>query len=202
MRRTGYLGVSLLLILILAVSALPSFAQAAPAQAQAKQPAAKTKAEYDAYLAFYNEKDPKKKADLGEKFLADPAFKESDFIPNAHTMIIKAYADDKNWAKVMEAADRAAARPGADNNSKAYAYANAMIAAQNTNNVDKVLAYGDKVLSISPNDLNTLITLSAAIPAKLPADEPAKKAALDKAAEYATRALAGLAAVKGQATPQ
>src|SRR5436190_18909650 len=196
MRRTGYLGLSLL-ILTLAVSAMPSFGQAAPAQAKA--PAAKTKAEYDAYLALYNEKDPKKKAELAEKFLADPAFKDSDFIPNAHTMVITAYAGDKNWPKVMEAADRASALPIADNKMKAFAYANAMIAAQNTNNVDKVLSYGDKVLAIDPNDLNTLITLSAAIPANLPADEAGKKAALDKAEGLGRKALAGIQPLLAQA---
>jgi hypothetical protein len=200
MRRTGSTGISLLLILILALSAMPGFSQAAAAQA--KQPQAKTQAEYNAYLALYNEKDPKKKADLGEKFIADPAFKESDFLSNAHKMIITAYTADKNWPKVMEAADRAAALPNADSSMKAFAYANAMIAAQNTNNVDKVLSYGDKVLSIDPNDLNTLITLSAAIPAKLPADEAGKKAALDKAAEYANKALAGLTPMIAKADAQ
>jgi hypothetical protein len=200
MRRTGYLGVSLLLILILAVSALPSFGQAAAAQA--KQQQAKTQAEYDAYKALYDEKDPKKKADLGEKFIASAAFKESDFIPNAHRMIITSYATDKNWAKVIEAADRAAALPGADNVLKGIAFGNAMVAAQNMNDVVKVLSYGEKVLAIDPNDLNTLLILSSTIPAKLPADDAGKKTALDKSAEYANRALTGLAAVKSQATPQ
>jgi len=200
MRRTGYPRVSLLLILILGVSALPGFSQA-PA-AQAKAPAAKTQAEYDAYKAVYDEKDPKKKAELGEKFLANPAFKESDFIPNTHTIIITSYANDKNWAKVMEAADRAAVLPNADNRLKGFAYGNAMIAAQNANNVDKVLSYGDKVLVIDPNDLNTLITLSAAIPAKLPADDAGKKTALDKAADYAGKALAGIAPLMAKASAQ
>jgi tetratricopeptide (TPR) repeat protein len=200
MRRTGYPGVSLLLILILAVSALPGFSQA-PA-APAKQQQAKTQAEYDAYKALFDEKDPKKKAELGEKFIASPAFKESDFILNAHRMIITSYAADKNWAKVIEAADRAAALPNADNVLKGVAYGNAMIAAQNMNNVDKVLSYGDKVLSIDPNDVNTLMTLSAVIPAKLPADAAGKKTALDKAADYANKALALLAPLTAKASAQ
>src|ERR1700730_12089668 len=99
MRRTGYPGVSLLLILILAASALPGFSQA-PA-AQAKAPQAKTQAEYDAYKALFDEKDRKKKGDGWEKFIASPALKESDFILNPHRMIITAYAADKNWAKVI-----------------------------------------------------------------------------------------------------
>src|SRR5215831_8125999 len=114
MRRTGYTGLSLFLLCALMVSALPGFAQE-------KQPQAKTRPEYDAYLALYMEKDPAKKSALGEKFIAD--YKDSEFIPNAHTMIIKAYTDEKNWAKVIEAADRAVALPTSDNKLKAYAYA-------------------------------------------------------------------------------
>ena len=186
MRRTGYLGVSLSLILVFALFALPGFGQAA----QAKQPQAKTQAEYNAYKAVYDEQNPAKKAELGEKFLTD--FKESDFIANTYTIIVGAYTRAQNWAKVMDAADRAAASPVADDKLKAFAYANAMIAAQNLNNVDKVISYGEKVLAIDPNDLNTLITLSAVIPTKLPADEAGKKAALDKASGLATKALAGI----------
>jgi hypothetical protein len=182
MRRTGYLGLSLLLILVLAVSALPGYSQAA----QGKAPAPKTQAEYAAYTAAYNEKDPAKKAELAEKFITD--FKESEMIPNAYSMVVQGYTNAKNWAKVMEAADKIDSVQGADNKIKGFAYGNAMVAAQNLNNVDKVLQYGDKVLSIDPNDLNTLITLSAAIPIKYPND----KAQLDKAGGMATKALAGV----------
>ena len=59
MRRTGYLGVSLILLLALTVPALPSFAQA-------QQPQLKTQPEYNGYVAIFNEKDPVKKAALAE----------------------------------------------------------------------------------------------------------------------------------------
>jgi tetratricopeptide (TPR) repeat protein len=196
MRRTGYLGISLLLVLALVASALPGFGQAAPA-AQAKGPQAKTQAEYTAYVAFFNEKDPVKKAALGEKFITD--FKESDFIPASYTQIITAYTQAQNWAKVVDAAERAANSPVADNKLKAFAYANAMVASQNQNKIDDVLKYGDKVLAIDPNDLNTMITLSAVIPAKLPADDGAKKAALNKAEDLAKKALAGIQPLLAQA---
>src|SRR5215468_9257158 len=98
MKRTGFMGVSLFAILILGQWSLPSFGQD-------KQPQAKTRQEYDAYLALYNEKEPAKKAEFGEKFITD--FKESDFTPNAHTLIIGAYTNAKNWAKVLTSADRA-----------------------------------------------------------------------------------------------
>src|SRR5262249_23447652 len=183
MRRTGFLGLSLFLLCAVVVSTLPAFGQE-------KQPQAKTKPEYDAYLALYNEKDPAKKAPLGEKFITD--FKESDFIPNAYTMTIKAYSDSKNWAKVMETADRAVGIPGDDNKWKAYAFEYSMIAGQNANNVDKIISYGDKLLETDPANLNAMITVSAVIPAKLPADEAGKKAALDKASQLASKALEGV----------
>jgi len=193
MRRTGYLEIALLLVFALAAAALPGFGQAA----QAKGPQAKTQAEYNAYVAFFNEKDPVKKAALGEKFIVD--FKESDFVTASHNQIITAYTMAQNWAKVIEAAERAAALPMADNKLKAFAYANAMVASQNMNQLDRVLAYGDKVLAIDPNDLNTMITLSAAIPVKLPTDDSGKKAALDKAEVLAKKALAGIQPLLAQA---
>ncbi len=202
MTRTGYLGISLLLVLALATAGLPAFGQAA----QAKGPQAKTQAEYNAYTALYNEKTPQKKAELAEKFIID--FKESDFISNAYTMMLGAYTGAQNWAKVIDAADRAVALPTADNKLKAFAYANAMVASQNLNQIDKVVTYGDKVLALEPNDLNAMITLSSVIPAKLPTDEAGKKAALDKAEGLAKKALSGVepllaqapAAQKGQIT--
>ncbi|PYS41160.1 MAG: hypothetical protein DMG14_08245 [Acidobacteria bacterium] len=193
MKRTGYLGVSLFLLLALVVSALPGFGQD-------RQPQLKTTPEYNAYVAVFNEKDPAKKAALGEKFIAE--FKESEGVPNAYTMTIGAYTNAKNWAKVVETADRAAALPQADNKLKAYGYANAMIAAQNLNQIEKVLSYGEKVLAIDPNDLNTMITLSAVIPAKLPEDAAGKKTALDKAQDLATKALAGIQAMVAKADAQ
>jgi tetratricopeptide (TPR) repeat protein len=180
----------MLLILVLAVSALPGYGQAA----QAKQPQIKTQAEFTAYTALYNEKDPAKKADLGEKFLTD--FKESEMIPNAYRMILGGYAATNNWAKVLDAADRAAAWSGADDTLKEVAYTNAMIAAQNQNNADKILSYGDKVLALNPNSLQALLLVSGAIPVKYPND----KAQLDKAADLATKALAGIQPMMAKAT--
>src|SRR5262249_16652542 len=116
-----------------------------------------------------------------------------------YNMTITAYAAAKNWAKVIETADKAAALPNADNKLKAYAYANAMIAAQNMNNIDKVISYGEKVFAIDPTDLNTMLFLSPVIPQKLPADDAGKKAALDKASDLANKALAGIQDMKSKA---
>src|SRR5262249_21032 len=124
--------------------------------------------EFNAYTAFFNEKDPAKKAELGEQFIT--GFKESELIPTAYKLMIQAYANSKNWAKVMDAADRLVAIPGVDNDAKTYAYLNAINAAQNLNDLNKLIAYGEKVLAIDPNNLNALITLSAVIPQKYPSD--------------------------------
>ena len=190
MKRTVYSGLTLLLIAALAI---PGFGQAKP-------PQAKTLPEHNAYLAVYNEMDPAKKAGLGEKFLVD--FKDSDFIPNTHRLIIQAYAKSLNWAKVIEAADRAAASPVADTGLKGFAYGNAMVAAQQTNNFEKIVEYGEKVLSIEPNDPNALLTLSSMIPERLPTDAAAKTAALDKAGTYANKALTVVQGLASQITAQ
>ena len=190
MKRTGYLGISLLLILALGV---PAFSQQAP------QPQAKSQAEYNAYKTLYDEQNAAKKAELGEKFLTD--YKESDFTGNTHTMTIGAYSRAQNWAKVMEAADRAVAFPKADQRLKTFALENAMVAAQQTNNFDKILEYGDKLLATDPNNLNAMITLSSMIPERLPMDEAAKKAALDKANGLANKAMGGVNTLFSQPKP-
>jgi len=191
MRRTGSVATCLFAV-ILMTAALTGFGQAP----QGRQPAPKTQPEFNAYTAFFNEKDPAKKAELGEQFIA--GFKESELIPTAYKLTIQAYTNSKNWAKVMDAADRFAALPGVDNDSKAYAYLNAINAAQNLNDLNKLIAYGEKVLAIDPNNLNALITLSAVIPQKYPS-EPAQ---LDKAAEMANKALAGLQPLMDKAPAQ
>jgi tetratricopeptide (TPR) repeat protein len=183
MKRTGSLGLSLFLLIALAASTLPSFAQE-------RTPQAKTRPEYDAYMAFFQEKDPAKKAGLGEKFIAD--FKDSDFIRDSYLGILNAYAAAKNFPKVIETAEKAIALPNADNTLKARAYFQAMVASQNQNNADKIIEYGRKLLAIQPDDLNAMVVLSAVIPTKLPADDAGKKAALDEAEGYADKALAGI----------
>jgi hypothetical protein len=188
MKMTAYLGLSLFLILALAT---PGVAQ---------QPQAKSKAEYDAYIAFYNETNPARKAEFGEKFLADN--KDSEFVPDAYTLLIRAYTQAQNWAKVMEVADRfIAGVPNTDNNKKLFAYSNAMAAAQQANNFEKIVEYGDKVLAIEPNDLNAQLTLSTMIPERLPQDDAGKNAALTKANDLATKALAQVQQIFSQPKP-
>lgn len=182
---------SLFLILILMVAELPG-------RAQATQAAPKTQAEYNDYRAAYDEKDPAKKAELAEKYIT--TYKESDpaMIPSAYSLVISGYVNSKNWAKVMDAADRIAALSTADNRTKAFANANAMMAAQNLNDINNILKYGDAVLAITPDDLNTLVMMSTVIPQKYPGN----KAQLDKAADLANKGLAGIQQMMTKAGPQ
>jgi tetratricopeptide (TPR) repeat protein len=185
---------SLFLILILTVSALPGFSQGAAPQEKKRQ--IRTQPEYKSYNDCFTEKDFAKKADLCEKFITD--FKDSDFVDNGYKLVIQSNLQLKNWQKVMDTADKAVAIPNADNSLKTYAFENSMVAAQNANNIDKVISYGEKTLQVDPGNLNTLITLSAVIPQKNPSD----KAQLNKAAEMANKALAGIQPLISQATPQ
>src|SRR5690242_9935724 len=95
MRKTAYVALLLLFILAFAIS---GFSQAAQA------PQNKSKAEYDAYKAAYDEKDNTRKAELGAKFLTD--FKDSDifFRTNAYIMMTKAYLDGQAFPKAIDAA--------------------------------------------------------------------------------------------------
>jgi tetratricopeptide (TPR) repeat protein len=195
MRRTCYLGLTLLLIVALGV---PAFSQQA-APGPAAGPQAKTPAEYNAYKAVYDEQAAPKKAELAEKFITD--FKDSELMGQALTMLVGAYAKAQNWTKVMDAADRAAAYPKADAKLKGFAFGNAMVAAQQANVFEKIVEYGDKLLAVDPNDLNAMITLSSMLPERLPADEAAKKAALDKANTLATKAMAGVTQLFSQPKP-
>jgi len=180
MKKTGYLGISLLLILALG----------APGYSQTPPPQAKTRAEYDAYMAVFTEKDPQKKAELGEKFLAD--YKTSDFLKDANLIVVRAYAMSKNCPKLMEAADRLAGVAGATPDNKVNGYIEAMNCAQETNNFPKIVEYGDKILGIDANNLNAQIVLATMLPERLPTDDAGKNAALTKAEGLANKALANL----------
>ena len=189
MKKMSYLGLYLLLML--------SLAPASKAQQ------AKSKAEYDAYMLFYNEQNPQKKGEAAEKFLGDPAYKDSEFKPPAFQGAVIAYRGAQNWPKVMEIADKLPDLfPTADDTVKGFAYENAMVAAQQAGNFEKIVEYGDKVLGINPNNLNAQITLSSMLPERLPADEAAKKAALDRALDLASKAQAQVPQIFAQKPAQ
>jgi tetratricopeptide (TPR) repeat protein len=148
---------------------------------------AKTKAEYDAYMAFYNEQDLTAKAALGETFLGE--FEDSEFGPASFQLLIDAYARTREWGKVLETADkfgRAIRDP--DARASTFVYQNAIAAAQQANNGEKILEYGDRILAVDRSNLSVLLTVSRTIPDNLPAGDAAKERALARAFDLANRA--------------
>jgi tetratricopeptide (TPR) repeat protein len=181
-----------LVVVILAVSTLPVFAQAA----QEKTLQTRTQPEFNAYNACYSEKDPAKRADLCEKFVE--GFKDSDFFISGYKLIIQSYYLSQNWKLLMDAADRVGELTAADNAVKGYAYERAMVAAQNSNNMDKCVSYGDKVLAIDPDNFNALYTVSTVIPQQYSSD----MTQLVRAGDMARKALLLAASMIDKATPQ
>src|SRR4029079_17617893 len=94
--------------------------------------------------------------------------------------------------------------PQADNNTKKFVLQRLMASYQQQNNFDKTVEMGEKLLAIDPKDLPSLLTLSSILPERLPPDEAQKNAQLDKALQYAERALAEINALQkpGQITDQ
>lgn len=193
MRKSGCLKVSLFVAITLVISsAIPGFAQAA----QNKSPQTRTVPEFNSYNDCYKETDFAKKAELCEKFV--DGFKDSDFVVNGYKLIIQSYYQTKNWQLLMDTADKAAALPAVDNSFKDYAYQAAMLAAQNTNNLDKCISYGDRVLALDPDNLTALVTVSTVIPQKSSTDI----AQLSRAADFAHKALVIATSMLDKATPQ
>ena len=188
MTRISYTGLTLALILALAIPAV------------SQQPAAKTQVEYEAYNAFYQERNPQRKAELGEKFLADQ--KDSELRPGAYPMLAGAYENAQNWAKVLEVAGRFEQElPNADLRAKGSIYLRALNAAQNVNNFPKLVEYGDKILALDPTNLNAQLVLSSMLPERLPQDEAGKNAALAKALDLVTKARTQVEAMFKQPKP-
>jgi tetratricopeptide (TPR) repeat protein len=192
MKRTAFLGLWILVILAMKSMGI----------AQGTAPQWKSKAEYDSYNAAYTEKTPAKKAELSEAFIN--TFKDADikFRGDAYLMLVKAYSDAQNYPKAMDAASKVSeVLPNMPPERMAQVYSIGLDAAAKSDNVQKAVEFGDKVLAIVPEDANTLIMLAALVPERLPTDEAAKRAALDKAEQYGTRAQAVVAKIFSGAKP-
>jgi hypothetical protein len=178
--------------LLLGLGVAPLFSQAA---AEQKQPQAKTKAEYDAYMLLYNEVAPAKKAELATKFLTDHG--ETEFKMFVYQMQIDSYARLANVDKVVETGEKFSTDfPQADNNTKKFVMQRMMTAYQQKNDFAKTVEYGDKLLTIDPKDLPSLLTLSSILPERLPTEDDKKVAQLDKALDYSNRAKAEIEALQ------
>jgi len=179
MRTVCQIGLSVLVILGLTLTVL-----------------AQGEVQNSAYRAFYAEQNAQKKAELGEKFLAD--FKESTYRAPILKTILTAYVQSQNWTKVLEHAEKLPTElSDADNATKALVYTFGMAAAQATNNAAKTVDYGDKVLAVDPNNLQAQVFVATTIPQGMPQD----KAANDRALDLATKALSGVQQYFSQPKP-
>jgi lipopolysaccharide biosynthesis regulator YciM len=173
MNRSAYVGLALIATLLFGT----------PARAQQ----AKSKAEYDAYKAMYDEQEPQRKAQLAEAFLND--YGDSDFVPAAFQLLSNAYVGARNWRKVVETADRFDQTvPDADSTVKGFMYQRAMAAAEQGRDAAKVVEFGEKVLQVDRNNLGALLTLSTVITDNLPPDDAEKERSLGRAFQLANRA--------------
>jgi tetratricopeptide (TPR) repeat protein len=178
--------------LLVSLSVAPLFSQAA---AEQKQPQAKTKAEYDAYMALYNEAAPAKKVELAAKFLTDHP--ETEFKMFVYQMQIDGYQRLGNTDKVVETGEKFFSDfPQADNNTKKFVMQRMMTSYQQKNDFAKTVEYGDKLLAIDPKDLPSLLTLSSILPERPPTEEDKKPAYFAKALDYSTRAKAEIEALQ------
>src|SRR4051812_2083518 len=101
------------------------------------------------YSEFLGEQDQARRAALGEKFLAD--FRTSQYVDAVYRITVNIYYKANNWPKVMDLAGKleqmdTTTKP----ENKEGVYTLAMAAAQNSNNAAQTIAFGEKVLSISP----------------------------------------------------
>jgi tetratricopeptide (TPR) repeat protein len=169
--------------LVLAVGVMTLQAQGQ----QPKQPQAKTKAEYDAYTAVYNEQDPNKKVELGNKFLTD--YPDSEFKAFVYQILINSYAGLNNAAKVAETGEKFMTDfPQADLGAKKFVLQRMIQSYQAMNKFEETVQTGEKLLAVDPNDLAALLTLCSVLPERLPQDEAKKTEQLQKSLEYSQKA--------------
>ncbi len=176
MRRTACLG---LLLMLLAASAAPGFAQ------DIKDPT-----EYKAYMDnVYNEKDLAKKAAGGEKFLND--YPKTDARNQTYMQILLSYAQIPNWVKALETADKQAQMApnlGAEDKNRVLLIG--MTAAEQAKNTAKLQEYAEKVLAVDPKNPGALVTMSNLLANSVPKEESKQEAHFAKTLEITRRALA------------
>ena len=170
------------LLTILACLCVPEI----PATAQEFQ----TKAEYDAYMALYNETATGPKVDLGERFVAE--YPESEAAPIAYQILVATHFSARNWPRVIDVTERFdAAFPDSTAETRSFIYRRAMAAAQQTTDSERLIRYGEKILTVDRNDLGALLTLPPVILDNLPAFGGGRERGLARSFELANRARLG-----------
>ena len=157
-----------------------------PASAQEFQ----TKAEYDAYMALYNETATGTKVDLGETFVAE--YPESEAAPIAYQILVATHFSERNWRGVVDVTERfERAFPDSNAETQSFIYRRAMASAQQTSDSEKIIQYGEYILALDRNDLGALLTLPPVILDSLPAFGGGRERGLARSFELANRARLG-----------
>ncbi len=157
-----------------------------PANAQEFQ----TKAEYDAYMALYNETVTDTKIELGETFIA--GHPESEAAPIAYQILVATHFSAKNWRAVVDVTERfESAFPDSSAETRSFIYRRAMAAAQQTNDSDSIIRYGEHILEVDRNDLGALLTLPPVMLDSLPTFGGGRERGLARSFELANRARLG-----------
>src|SRR5213594_1323958 len=120
------------------------------------QPQAKTKEEHEAYVTFYQEKQPQKKVDLGRKFLADYA--ASEFKPNVILLMIQSLQAAADSKAIVELGERFL-NDFPQHSSRPFVLQALMAASQAANDLARTVDYGEKLLQADPNNLTALYTI-------------------------------------------
>jgi tetratricopeptide (TPR) repeat protein len=151
------------------------------------QPQAKTKEEHEAYVTFYQEKEPQKKVDLGNKFLADYA--ASEFKPNVILLMIQSLQAAADSKTIVELGERFL-NDFPQHSSRPFVLQALMAASQATNDLARTVDYGEKLLQADPNNLTALYTIPFILSERsISSDEAGRKKELARATEVAQQGL-------------
>jgi hypothetical protein len=174
-------------LVLIATFAAQGFAQAAAQE----QPKFKDTGEYTDFMAVFNEKDFAKKAANAEKFFTDHKDADPIALTQNFQMMYLSYANASNWAKVLETYEKMGTlAPKLPEAEKARFLQIALLAATNSKNTPKAIAYSEEILKANPNDVQALITLSGLLAGSLPAQDPAKSTQIARTLEVTNKALA------------
>jgi tetratricopeptide (TPR) repeat protein len=151
------------------------------------QPQAKTKEEHEAYVTFYQEKEPQKKVELGNKFLVDYA--TSEFKPNVILLMIQSQQASGSSKGIIDLGGKFL-NEFPQHSSRPFVLQALMVASQGTNDLARTVDYGEKLLQVDPNNLTALYTIPFILSERsISSDEAGRKKELARAAEVAQQGL-------------
>src|SRR5882724_10337044 len=164
MKKLGYAGLSAVLCLAFAMPGLGQQPSAAELACNAK------------YGKFYAAQDS---IPLFDDFVNDATCKDSMYREGAYSLLAQKLAMGQKWKDLLTIAGRFA--KDFPNSKTPYVYQQGLVAASALGDADQMIAMGEKVLSVKPDDLNSILIIATTIPAtNLPADAAAKDKLLNR----------------------